>query len=236
MATGGQKRTRSERVAALELPPGQWERAWIGLRRRDVLGRIALALVAAAAICLAIHAWDPPFAYRIGHVPMRDIVAGVPFTQDDPAATLCRPAAGPQRSPLDFHPGREPLEQLRASLYNTVVDELIATTEVDEVEQDAVAASFSRRCPPARRAAAALGGAAVPGLPRRLHGPENLARFKQAFGRRAGPLRATRPAEQAAHTAGQGSRPAGLGNQEEILRPIRSASPSRRRSSRSPTC
>ena len=39
MASGGQKRTRSERVAALELPPGQWERAWVGLRRRDVLGR-----------------------------------------------------------------------------------------------------------------------------------------------------------------------------------------------------
>ena len=51
MATGGQKRTRSERVAALELPPGQWERAWISLRRRDVLARIGLALVAAVAMC-----------------------------------------------------------------------------------------------------------------------------------------------------------------------------------------
>ena len=50
MATGGQKRTRSERVAAIELPPSQWERAWIGLRRRDVLVRMTLAFLAAAAM------------------------------------------------------------------------------------------------------------------------------------------------------------------------------------------
>ena len=36
------KRKRFERVASLELPPGQWERAWTSLSRRDVLGRIAL--------------------------------------------------------------------------------------------------------------------------------------------------------------------------------------------------
>ena len=41
------KRKRFERVASLELPPGQWERAWTSLRRRDVLGRIGLALLAA---------------------------------------------------------------------------------------------------------------------------------------------------------------------------------------------
>lgn len=60
MTTGGQKRTRSERVAALELPPGQWERAWAGLRRRDVLGRIGLALLAALVMGVVIKAWDPP--------------------------------------------------------------------------------------------------------------------------------------------------------------------------------
>ncbi len=37
MATGGKKRKRSERVAALELPPNSWERMWGNLRRPDVL-------------------------------------------------------------------------------------------------------------------------------------------------------------------------------------------------------
>lgn len=79
MAASGQKRTRSERVAALGLAPGQWERAWAGLRRRDVLGRIGLALAAALVMGMVIHAWAPPFAYRIGHVPARAMVARVGF-------------------------------------------------------------------------------------------------------------------------------------------------------------
>jgi putative nucleotidyltransferase with HDIG domain len=62
MAASGQKRTRSERVAALELPPGQWERAWASLRRRDVLGRIGLAFLAALLMGLITEAWRPPGA------------------------------------------------------------------------------------------------------------------------------------------------------------------------------
>ena len=74
--------TRSERVAALELPPGQWERAWISLRRRDVLGRIGLALLAAAAMCVVIAAGTR-------RLPIARARAGArhrgrrPFTQDD---------------------------------------------------------------------------------------------------------------------------------------------------------
>ena len=63
MLFGLRKRKRFERVASLELPPGQWERAWISLRHRDVLGRIALALLAAASLCSVIHGWNPPFAF-----------------------------------------------------------------------------------------------------------------------------------------------------------------------------
>ena len=60
MAASGQKRTRSERVAALDMAPGQWERAWVSLRRRDVLGRIGLALLAALTMAALIRAWEFP--------------------------------------------------------------------------------------------------------------------------------------------------------------------------------
>ncbi len=60
MAASGPKRTRLKRVAGLELPAGQWERAWAGLRRRDVLGRVGLALLAAVLMGVVIRAWDPP--------------------------------------------------------------------------------------------------------------------------------------------------------------------------------
>jgi putative nucleotidyltransferase with HDIG domain len=128
MATGGQKRTRSERVAALELPPGQWERAWVGLRRRDVMGRIVLALLAAVAMCCVIRGWDPPFAYRSGSMPSRDIVARVPFTQEDPTATSAARERARSEVRYIFAQDPKPLEQLRASLFNTVVELTAAPT------------------------------------------------------------------------------------------------------------
>ena len=131
MAIGGQKRTRSERVAALELPPGQWERAWIGLRRRDVLGRAALALIAAAAVCVIIRAWDPPFVWRSGIMPLRYITARVPFKQEDPAATEAARQSARREARYVFVQDPQPLVRLRAELRTTVADLVKSETLVD---------------------------------------------------------------------------------------------------------
>lgn len=64
MVTGGQKRRRSERVAALELPPGKWERAWADLRRRDVLLRIGLCVLTAVVLCVVVRPWQTPSGQR----------------------------------------------------------------------------------------------------------------------------------------------------------------------------
>ncbi len=79
MATGGQKRRRSERVAALELPPGFWRRSWLALRRHDVLVRISLCMAAALLLCVVIRGWHPPFVFRKDYAPAYDVVARVPF-------------------------------------------------------------------------------------------------------------------------------------------------------------
>ncbi|MBN2476582.1 MAG: HDIG domain-containing protein [Pirellulales bacterium] len=120
MTIGGHKRTRSERVAALELPPGQWERAWKGLRRRDVLGRIGLALLATLAIGAVIRAWDPPFAFRPGYVPLRNVVATVPFSREDSRATEADRDRARSRVLYLYVQDPEPLRQLRAELVTTV--------------------------------------------------------------------------------------------------------------------
>ena len=95
MATGGQKRTRSERVAALELPPGTWRRLWANLRRHDVLLRLGVCLLTALALCAVVRGWNPPFPYRAGDVLDRDVVARVPVEFPGPDATE---AGGPQAS------------------------------------------------------------------------------------------------------------------------------------------
>ena len=115
------KRKRFERVASFEMPPGQWERAWTGLRRRDVLGRIGLALLAALMICAVIRGWDPPFPYRTGYVPPRDIVAAVSFTKPDPEATAAARVQARSQALYVYIQDSEPLVQLRAELRNTLV-------------------------------------------------------------------------------------------------------------------
>ena len=115
---GLRKRKRFERVASLDLPPGQWERAWTSLRRRDVMGRIGLALLAAVAMCAVIHGWDPPFAYRKGFTPSRNIVAAVDFTKFDPDATREARELARSQTRYVYRLDATPLVQLRAELRN----------------------------------------------------------------------------------------------------------------------
>jgi putative nucleotidyltransferase with HDIG domain len=134
MATAGQKRTRSERVAALELPPGQWERAWISLRRRDVLGRVILAFLAAAAMCVVIQGWDPPFAYRTGMTRPHDIRSIVPFQRADLVATEAARQRARSQVPYVYINDPAPLEALRNSLRHAVV-QLTAAESLAEADQ-----------------------------------------------------------------------------------------------------
>jgi cyclic-di-AMP phosphodiesterase PgpH len=133
MAFGLRKSKRFERVAALELPPSQWERAWKSLSHRDVLARIAVALLAAAALCSVIHGWNPPFAFRTGHTPRRDIVATVTFSKADPATTQANKQQARARTRYVYARNSESLVQVRALLHNTLV-ELTAAPTLDKLK------------------------------------------------------------------------------------------------------
>lgn len=122
MANGSQRRTRSERVAAMELPPGHWERAWLGLWHRDVLSRMALALVAAVAVCAIIHAWDPPMHWRTGMVPMRYVTTRVEFKKENQEETAQARLKAREETKAVFKQDSQPLEQLRANLCTTIAD------------------------------------------------------------------------------------------------------------------
>ncbi len=135
MAVGGQRRTRAERIAALGIAPGQWERAWANLRQRDVLARIGVAALAAVLLSVIIRAWDPPFPFRTGDTPQRDIVARVSFTQPDRIATRDAREQAKAQVRRVYVQDASPLEQLRAQLRNTVV-ELAGAKTVDDVDAE----------------------------------------------------------------------------------------------------
>ena len=87
MSAGSQKRTRLERVAALELPPNFADRFLGSLQRGEVWLRIGLCLLAAIFLWIVTSAWAPPFSFRSGYVSPRDIMARVEFKKFDPDAT-----------------------------------------------------------------------------------------------------------------------------------------------------
>ena len=132
MATGGKKRKRSDRVAALELPPNQWERVLANVRRPDVLVRVGLALVTAFLLCFVIRIWDLPFPYRSGFRPTADLTARVAFQVDNPAETRALQDRARWQVPFVFVRDREPLKRLEETLRNTVL-EFLAAPSFDEL-------------------------------------------------------------------------------------------------------
>jgi putative nucleotidyltransferase with HDIG domain len=122
MSNGSQRRTRSERVAALELPPGRWERAWIGVCHHDFLARAGLSLGAAAAICFFIRAWDPPMRGREGSTPNHFVTSRVDFSRSDPDATSEARNKARQETKAVFKHDPQAIVRLRNTLRTAVAD------------------------------------------------------------------------------------------------------------------
>jgi putative nucleotidyltransferase with HDIG domain len=122
VSTSGQRKTRIERVAALELPPNFWERVWGRMQQGDVWLRVAMCALAAVAMWIVIEGWNPPFPYRMGFTPQRDVVARVDFSELDEKATEDeqRRVANQVRYVYEQEPGE--LARIRTALKNVVAD------------------------------------------------------------------------------------------------------------------
>lgn len=133
MTQAPQTRTRQQRVASVELPPGIWRTLWASLQRGGVLLRLALCAIAALFVWAFTDGWDPPFPYRIGQAPARNLVARVDFQQYDPVATREAKAQARRLAVAVFHQDPAPIVQLRAELLNKISN-LLAAEERAEVD------------------------------------------------------------------------------------------------------
>jgi cyclic-di-AMP phosphodiesterase PgpH len=122
MSSASQKKTRLERVAALELPPNLVERLLGDLQRGDVLLRLGICILSAVFLWAVIGAWAPPFPFRTGYVPPRDILARTPFKKFDPDAT--HDARKTAENSVRFVYTQDPsgIIQLKANLKNRLAD------------------------------------------------------------------------------------------------------------------
>jgi len=209
MATSGQKRTRSERVAAKGLAPGSWQRFWQAMKDREVLGRVGLALLAAVLTGLLIQAWKPPFPYYTGYTTPRNIYPRVAFSRIDEERTAEAQERARSRVRYHYIHDPRPLESLRAELRNTVI-ELSAAQSLDDVDPR-LWAQFQ---PPGAATDSPLATAdeekAFREFQAAFTGQENQERFEQGL------ARAFEPFEKRGLIQSL-SEPYGKGNQNEIL-------------------
>ena len=120
MSSGNSIKTRSRRVASLTVGRGTFLRTLGYLRRGDVLLRLGLCLVGAIIMWACTAGWDPPFAFRKGYIPFRDVVARVDFQEEDAKGTDdARIDARSKIICLYAHDAR-PLVELRQALKDSV--------------------------------------------------------------------------------------------------------------------
>ena len=138
MANGFSKRTRLQRVASVELPPGFFDRLLVYLQRGDVLFRLGLCLLTAIALWAITGSWRPPLGYRTGYTPPRAIVAQVEFKRADGPATLQAKDRARRQVLNIYQNDPEPLVQLQARLISRITTVLGAQTfeQVDRAVWD----------------------------------------------------------------------------------------------------
>ena len=134
MVSGTSKRTRSDRVAALRLPPTRWARLLAFVQRADVLLRLGLAAVAALVIWLLTGAWAPPFAFRSGYIPPRDIVARTMFADPERTDALQKQKRSETILVYEHNPGA--LIELRKALKDRVI-QVVQPESYDQVDMEA---------------------------------------------------------------------------------------------------
>ncbi|MBX3434410.1 MAG: HDIG domain-containing protein [Pirellulales bacterium] len=130
-----QKRTRQQRVAAVELPPGMWATLWANLQRGGVLLRLSLTLIAALFLWGFTRGWDLPLEHRVGEIPARDVIAQVDFSQPDPQATREAKQKARKLAIGVFNQDAESLVQLRAQL-RSEIGKLLVAESYDQVDPD----------------------------------------------------------------------------------------------------
>ena len=134
MAYPSTKRTRSQRVATVELPPGRFSTLLGQLRRGAVVLRLAIAAVTALLLLVSVKGWEPPRDFALGDIPSRDLTARVEFKQLDERATRDARNRARRFAQAVYDNDPAPLIQLVAQVRNEVL-QLAAAESIEKVDK-----------------------------------------------------------------------------------------------------
>lgn len=120
MSNGTKTRTRSQRVASVELPRGRLTSLLSNLRKGRVILRLALCALTAVAMLGMTRAWDPPRDYRPDRVPTRNLTVRTKFAQEDTDQTRLARAEARQNAVAVYDNDPAALAKLKAEIKNDV--------------------------------------------------------------------------------------------------------------------
>jgi putative nucleotidyltransferase with HDIG domain len=83
MSSVSSSKSRSARVAAIATPRARLGGEFQRLRQRDVLARLGMCLAAVLVVWAVTRSWEPPFRFRSGYIPPREVVARGTFSVTD---------------------------------------------------------------------------------------------------------------------------------------------------------
>ena len=135
MASSSTKRTRSERVASLKLEPSQLNRWLRTVFTGKCLLQVFIALMAAVFVVIILQGWKPPFAFREGDIPQRDVIARVEFEIPDVAKTSALRDQARSQVLCIYENNPEPVQQLGRDL-RTALRSLNNETPLEQLDQD----------------------------------------------------------------------------------------------------
>lgn len=121
-------RRRIRRASSMEGPQSFWGRLLETISRSEVLVRLGLCLLAAFFLLILLRGWSQPFAFRIGSVAPRGVVARVAFEKPDLARTRAAQQRATSQVRVVYIQDRSPMVRIRDGLKNRVAEIAAAET------------------------------------------------------------------------------------------------------------
>ncbi len=135
MSGASKQRGRQERIESLGIQKPRLVQWWQNSDKAAAATRIGLAVLAAIVLLVFCRTWQPPFAYRLGTIPARDLITRATFEVPNELETNTK-RDRKKREQLAFYSNRtEPLDQLLATLKNDL-QAVLSAESFDELQKD----------------------------------------------------------------------------------------------------
>lgn len=135
MSGASKQRAGKERIESLGIPKPRFVEWWNRSDKADWSIRVSIAVAAAVAVLVFCQTWKPPFAYREGMIPPRDLITRVTFQVEDTDATEAMRQQR-RREVLTYYRNRPRLlDQLRGELKDQLFLVLSAAS-FDQMTED----------------------------------------------------------------------------------------------------